>query len=137
VIVFFLLLQVNQSLRYFESERHWNDLKNGFKDAKVNWYWLIAGMYVYSESGHDIVLLCTKNSILQNSGPTKLNGPKVFLFTKIKPEYSYNLDNQTHFPGPLVFLIRQVLTTCTIRHISLVPWFFWLDKFHCSVIYYF
>jgi len=69
--------------------------------------------------------------------PTKLNGPKVFLFTKIKPEYSYNLDNQTHFPDPLVFLIRQVLTTCTIRHISLVSWCFWLDKFHCTAIYYF
>ena len=90
MIVFFLLLQVNQSLSYFESERHWNDLKNGFKDAKVNWYWLIAGMYVYSESGHDIVLLCTKNSILQNSGiclirNTKGQGKCVGLYRLSEP----------------------------------------------------
>jgi hypothetical protein len=32
------------------------------------------------------------------------------------------LYNPTHFPGPLVCQIRQVLTSCTIWHISLVPW---------------
>ena len=73
---------------------------------------------------------------------TKIYGPKVhvFLLTKIKPEYSDILYNPTHFPGPwcvtldrfwhpvqsntfpwsLVCRIRQVLTSCTIRHISLV-----------------
>ena len=35
-------------------------------------------------------------------------GPKVFLLTKIKPEYSNILYNPTHFPGPLVCRIRQV-----------------------------
>ena len=36
------------------------------------------------------------------------DGPKVFLSTKIKPEYSNILYNLTHFPGPLVCQIRQV-----------------------------
>jgi hypothetical protein len=35
-------------------------------------------------------------------------GPKVFLLTKIKPEYSNILYNPTHFPGPLMCRIRQV-----------------------------
>jgi hypothetical protein len=48
--------------------------------------------------------------------------PKVFLLTKIKPEYSDILYNLTHFPGSLVCPIRQVPTSCTIWHISLVPW---------------
>jgi hypothetical protein len=30
--------------------------------------------------------------------------------------------NLTHVAGPLVCQIRQVLTSCTIRHIFLVPW---------------
>jgi hypothetical protein len=51
-----------------------------------------------------------------------LYGLKVFLLTKIKPEYYDILYNLTHFPGPLVCRIRQVLISCTIRHISLVPW---------------
>jgi hypothetical protein len=33
---------------------------------------------------------------------TKIYVPKVFLLTKIKPEYSDILYNPTHFPGPLV-----------------------------------
>jgi hypothetical protein len=37
--------------------------------------------------------------------------------------------NLTHFPGPLVCQIRQVLTSCTIRHIFLVPWCVRLDRF--------
>ena len=65
--------------------------------------------------------------------PTKIDGPKVVLLTKIKPEYSDILDNPTHFPGPLVCRIRQVLTSCTIWHISLVPWCVGLDRFHCSI----
>jgi hypothetical protein len=32
--------------------------------------------------------------------PTKIYGPKVFLLTKIKPDYSDILYNQTYFPGP-------------------------------------
>ena len=59
--------------------------------------------------------------------PTKIYCPKVFLLTKIKPEYSDILYNPTHFPGPLVCRIRQVLTSCTIRHISLVHWCVILD----------
>ena len=71
---------------------------------------------------------------------TKIYGPKVFLLIKIKPEYSDILYNPTHLPGPwcvrldrfwypvqsgtfpwsLVCQIRQVLISCTIRHISLV-----------------
>ena len=39
---------------------------------------------------------------------TTIYGPKVFLLTKIKPEYSEILYNQTHFPGPFVCWIRQV-----------------------------
>jgi hypothetical protein len=31
---------------------------------------------------------------------TKISGPKVFLLTKIKPEYSDILYNSTHFPYP-------------------------------------
>jgi hypothetical protein len=37
--------------------------------------------------------------------------------------------NQIHFPGALVCQIRQVLTSCTIWHISLVPWYIRLDRF--------
>jgi hypothetical protein len=40
--------------------------------------------------------------------PTKIYGPKVFLLTIIKPEYSDILYNPTHFPGPLMCWIRQV-----------------------------
>ena len=40
--------------------------------------------------------------------PTTIYGPKVFLLTKIKPEYSDILYNLTHFPGYLVCQIRQV-----------------------------
>jgi hypothetical protein len=40
--------------------------------------------------------------------PTKIDSPKVFLLTRIKPEYSDILYNLTHFPGPLVCRIRQV-----------------------------
>ena len=39
---------------------------------------------------------------------TKIYGPKVFLLTKIKPEYSDILQNPTHFPSPVVCQIRQV-----------------------------
>jgi hypothetical protein len=39
------------------------------------------------------------------------------------------LHNPTHFPGSLVCRIRQVLTSCTIQHISLVPWCVRLDRF--------
>ena len=63
--------------------------------------------------------------------PTKMYGPKVFLLIKIRPEYSDILYNQTHFPGLLVCQIRQVLTSCTIGHISLVSWCVRLDGFHC------
>jgi hypothetical protein len=42
------------------------------------------------------------------------------------------LYNPTHFRGPLVCRIRQVLTSYTIRHISLVPWCVRLDRFHCT-----
>jgi len=40
--------------------------------------------------------------------PTKIYGSKVFLLTKINPEFSNILCNPTHFPGPLVCQIRQV-----------------------------
>ena len=60
---------------------------------------------------------------------TNIYGPKVFLLTNIKPECSDILYNQTHFPGPLVCWIGQVLTSCTIWHISLVPWCVGLDRF--------
>ena len=38
----------------------------------------------------------------------KFYGLKVFLLTKIKPEYSNILYNPTNFSGPLVCRIRQV-----------------------------
>jgi hypothetical protein len=60
---------------------------------------------------------------------SKMYGPKVFLLTEIKPEYSDILYNRTHFPGPLVCWIRLVLTSCTIWHISLVPCCVGLDWF--------
>ena len=41
--------------------------------------------------------------------PTKIYGPKVFLLTKIKPEYSYILYNLTYFPGPLVCWFQCIL----------------------------
>jgi hypothetical protein len=47
---------------------------------------------------------------------------------------SHILYNPTHVLGPLVCRIRQVLTSCTIQHISLVPWCVGLDRFHCSKI---
>ena len=47
--------------------------------------------------------------------PTKIYDPKVFLLTEIKHEYS---------------------TSCTIRHIYLVPWCVGLEMFHCTCIYY-
>ena len=62
---------------------------------------------------------------------TNIYGPKVFLLTKIKPEYSDILYNPTHFPGPLVCRIIQVLTSCTFWPISLVPWYVELDRFYC------
>ena len=49
---------------------------------------------------------------------TKNDGPKVFLLTKIKPEYSNILYNPTHFPGHLVCRIRQVPPYICI-HLSL------------------
>ena len=63
--------------------------------------------------------------------PTKMYGLKVFLLTTIKSEYSDILYNLTHFPGLLVCRIRQVLTSSTIRHISLIAWCVGLDRFHC------
>jgi hypothetical protein len=46
--------------------------------------------------------------------PTKIYDPKVLLLAEIKPQYSNILYNLTHFSGPLVCRIRQVLTSCTI-----------------------
>jgi hypothetical protein len=83
--------------------------------------------------------------------PTKIFGPKIYLFTKIKPEYSDILYNLTHFPGPLVCRIRQVLTFLynlthfpgpLVCHIG-TKYFcrmsqnsdVWLHKFHCSFIH--
>jgi hypothetical protein len=40
--------------------------------------------------------------------PTKIYGPKVFLLTKLKPEYSDILYNPTHTPDPFVCRIRHV-----------------------------
>ena len=40
--------------------------------------------------------------------PTNIYGPKVFLLTKIKLEYSDILYNVTHFPDPLVCRVQQV-----------------------------
>ena len=39
------------------------------------------------------------------------------------------LDTITHLPGPLVCRIRQVLTSCTIWHISMIPWCVGFDRF--------
>jgi hypothetical protein len=39
------------------------------------------------------------------------------------------LYNLTHFSGPLVWHIRQVMTSCTIWHISLVHWCDVIDRF--------
>ena len=55
----------------------------------------------------------TSPSNLSSGSPewtsTNIYGPQVFLLTKIKPEYSNILYNPTHFPGPLVCQIRQIL----------------------------
>ena len=45
------------------------------------------------------------------------------------PENSDILYNPIHFPGPLLCQIRQDLTSCTMRYISLVPCCVRLDKF--------
>jgi hypothetical protein len=52
--------------------------------------------------------------------PTKIYGPKVFRFTKIKPEYSDILYNPTHFPGPLACRIRQVSLYIYVRVIIVI-----------------
>ena len=39
---------------------------------------------------------------------TKIHGPKVFLLTKVKAEYSDMMYNRTHFSGHVVFQIREV-----------------------------
>jgi hypothetical protein len=44
--------------------------------------------------------------------------PKVFLWTKIKPEYSDILYNPTHFSGPFVCWIRQVPLYLSIFQLS-------------------
>jgi hypothetical protein len=56
---------------------------------------------------YDFLLLETA---MKTKISTKIYGPKVFLFTKVKPEYSDILYNPTYFPGPLV---------CRIRHVQL------------------
>ena len=58
-------------------------------------------------------------------------GPKVVLLTNIKPEYSDILYNPTHFPGPLVCRIRQVL--CTI---DTFPWSLGVSRFWHPVQYF-
>jgi hypothetical protein len=63
----------------------------------------------------------TDSDILYN--PTHFPGPLVW---QTGSDILYSL---THFPGSLVWQIRQVLTSCTILHISLVPWFNRLDRF--------
>jgi hypothetical protein len=40
--------------------------------------------------------------------PTKIYGPKVFLLTNIKPEYSDILYNPTYFPGPFVSITSSM-----------------------------
>jgi hypothetical protein len=59
---------------------------------------------------------------------TKGAGKCVGLYRMSEP-VSDILHNPIHFPGPLVCRIRQVLTSCTIQHISLVPWCVGLDRF--------
>ena len=56
--------------------------------------------------------------------PTKLYGPKVFLLTKIKPEYFDILYNPTHFPCTWVCRIRQV------------PLYSSLDTHHTYLVHY-
>ena len=56
---------------------------------------------------------------------TKIYSPKVFLLTKVKPEYFDILYNPTHLPGLFVCQIRQVpLYICILMlvYISLENW---------------
>jgi len=54
-----------------------------------------------------------------------MNGPRVFLLTKINPEYPDILYNPTKMNGPRVFLLTKIkpeyseILYCTIQHISL------------------
>ena len=61
---------------------------------------------------------------------TKIYSPKVVLLSKIKPEYSDILHNQTHFPRPLMRQIRQVpLYKVTVK---MRQYIFFNFKFHSS-----
>jgi len=53
-------------------------------------------------------LVQSDTRVFRHPVPTKMYGPKVFQLTKIKPEYSNILYNQTFFPGPLVCRITQI-----------------------------
>jgi hypothetical protein len=75
--------------------------------------------------------------------PIKIYDPKVFLLTKIKPEYFHILYNPTYFLGPLVCQIRQV----PLYHYSCVflygsgtglssqwmSWSFWHFLWHLTI----
>jgi hypothetical protein len=86
--------------------------KNNFKDfiwtRKLKFSF--RGLLIYIHIKHIQWNLCNPtpefSDILWH--PTKIYGPKAFLFTKIKAEYSDTLYNPTHFPVPLVCWFRQV-----------------------------
>jgi hypothetical protein len=48
--------------------------------------------------------------------PTKIYGHKIFLLTKVKPEYYDILYNLTHFPGPLQLVCQIIqVALCMIQ----------------------
>jgi hypothetical protein len=94
--------------------KHYMKCRSWLRTGKYMWQLV---WYNYMDCEHPTknygpkVFLSTKikleySDILFN--PTHFPDPKVFLSTKIKPEYSNILYNPTHFPGPLVCRIGQV-----------------------------
>ena len=65
--------------------------------------------------------------------PTKMYGAKVFLLTKIKPEYSDSLYNPTHFPWCVrldrFHCISTVLIDCLLFNVkwTIIPLYWLLD----------
>ena len=72
------------------------------KHDKMDHLWLLLEQYRKSIIHYTVELV--QSDILWHL--TNIYGPKVFLLTKIKPEYSNLLYNLTYFPGPLVCRIR-------------------------------
>ena len=108
---FYLLLD-----SYFKGRNLWVSFKNFHCSIHVR---LKKNYYQFYFYKHSILLYISTGELVQSDTwvfrhsvtSDKIYGPKVFLLSEIKPEYS---------------------TPCTTGHISLVPLCVGLDSFHCS-----